>query len=460
MHKRSLGHIKAIIWAFCGLVLLGLMLGQLAWVLVIGLLVYLVWTITQAVRMHRWLYHQQTKLPDELDIPQSYGLWGDLFEGIYDLQKQNVKAQNHLKSMINRVQMSMDAMKDAVIMTNANGELEWWNSSADQLLGFRKDTDRGQLISNLIRLPAFKLYFRSKRYQEPFDFNSPINKDIKLRLYVTLFAQDERLVFVQDITRISRLEEMKKDFVTNVSHDLRTPLTVIKGYIETLQDAGDLPAKWQRPLKNMELQAQRMETLIHDLLLLSKYETADVSLIQQPINLWNLLKQVCHDATLYSGERQHVIQLQINDQVIPIEHSDANNRLSEPVYILGDERQLYSAVSNLVFNAVKYTQDKGKICVHWRQTQKSFELSVKDNGVGFDPIHIPHLTERFYRTDPSRDMATGGSGLGLAIVKHVLLNHKASLEIKSKVGAGSEFICHFPLAIMMADSPEKAALKL
>jgi two-component system phosphate regulon sensor histidine kinase PhoR len=447
MHKRSIGHIKSLIWALIALVLFGLLLGQLAWVLVLGLFTYLVWTIIQSVRLHRWLYSQQNKNQNDLSIPESYGLWGDLFEGIYQLQYQNKQNQDHLKSLINRVQMSTNALKDAVIMTDSEGVMEWWNVAASDLLGFRADTDRGQLISNLIRLPAFKRYFHGKDYHDPLEISSPINKNIKLRIYITLFGQDDRLVFVQDITRISRLEQMRKDFVSNVSHDLRTPLTVLKGYIETLQDAPDVPMKWHRPLKNMATQAQRMDTLIHDLLLLAKFETADLSQTTQQLDIVQLLRMVCHEAQLFSAERKHHIVLRIDHKEVGMPGSASGRESGDRIFIMGDERQLYSAFSNLVFNAVKYTPDQGEIILDWWKTRQGFHLSVKDTGVGFDPIHIPHLTERFYRTDPSRDNATGGSGLGLAIVKHVLLNHKGSLEIHSEEGVGSEFICHLPLSI-------------
>lgn len=443
MHKRSIGHIKYLLWALFSLIILGSLMGQLAWVLAIGLFAYLIWTIVQSVRLHRWLYSRQ----DEQGIPQSYGLWGDLFEGIYQLQYQNKQTQDHLKSLVNRVQMSTNALKDAVIMTNSEGEMDWWNFAAGDLLGLRLETDRGQRVTNLIRNPAFKRYFDSKDYSEPLEINSPINNKIKLRIHITLFGQEDRLVFAQDITRISRLEQMRKDFVSNVSHDLRTPLTVLKGYIETLQDADTVPVKWQRPLKSMSVQAQRMESLIHDLLLLAKFETADLTHSKERIDIENLLRLICHDAQILSGERQHDITLSFNEIPLDLNHRELASESDKRLFISGDERQLYSAFSNLVFNAVKYTPDKGQINLFWYQNFQGFHFSVRDTGVGFDPIHIPHLTERFYRTDPSRDMATGGSGLGLAIVKHVLINHKATLEIQSKEGQGSEFTCHFPLSI-------------
>jgi two-component system phosphate regulon sensor histidine kinase PhoR len=249
---------------------------------------------------------------------------------------------------------------------------------------------------------------------------------------------------------------MRKDFVSNVSHDLRTPLTVLKGYIETLEDSSEVPAKWRRPLKSMSTQTQRMESLIHDLLLLAKFETADLSNSKEIIDIENLLRLICHDAQILSADRKHHISLIFNDKKLNLNSREPVSDQNLRIYILGDERQLYSAISNLVFNAVKYTPDKGCIDISWWQNHTGFHLSVKDTGVGFDAIHIPHLTERFYRTDPSRDNATGGSGLGLAIVKHVLINHKASLEIHSKEGEGSEFICHFPANIQVRNNTQLA----
>mgnify|MGYP003626912535 CR=1 FL=1 len=453
MHKRSIGHIRSLFWALFSLVMIGLLFDELAWVLAIGVFVYLVWTIIQSVRLHRWLYSHH----DEQGIPQSYGLWGDLFEGIYQLQYQNRQTQTHLKSLVKRVQMSTNALKDAVIMTNSEGAMDWWNFAAGDLLGFRLDTDRGQLISNLIRNPAFKRYFDGKDYSDPLEIHSPINNNIKLRIHITLFGQEDRLVFAQDITRVSRLEQMRKDFVSNVSHDLRTPLTVIKGYLETLQDSSDVPQKWQRPLKSMSSQTNRMEILIQDLLLLAKFETADLTNSRGVIDIESLLRLICHDAQTLSGDRKHIIRLSFNDTPLDLSKQEAGSKQNKRLYILGDERQLYSAFSNLVFNAVKYTPNQGSIKLVWWQDQSGFHFSVKDTGLGFDPIHIPHLTERFYRTDPSRDIETGGSGLGLAIVKHVLINHKANLEIHSKEGEGSEFTCHFPLNIQTSTEDQLAS---
>lgn len=435
MHKKAAGHIQFLAWGFALCVVIGLLIDQLAWVLVFALSSYLIWYVRQAVRLHHWLY--QRKAP--IEIPESYGLWGDLFDGLHQVQQQNKQTQASLKAMIQRVRTSTNALKEAVVMTNEEGQMEWWNKAAERMFGFRSDQDLGQLMTNLIRDPDFKRYFDSKDYEEALEIESPLDSNVIVRVYITLFGREDRLIFAQDVTRIHHLEQMRRDFVSNVSHEMRTPLTVIHGYIETLQDAGDVPSKWQRPLRSMADQTRRLELLVSDLLLLEKYESQDQAGLSHRVDVKKLLGSICHDAEVLSGEREHNIVLQCDSEDV----------------LIGEEGQLRSAFSNLVYNAVKYTPTGGEITVHWYQDHLGGHLTVRDTGCGFDPVHIPRLTERFYRADPSRNKGTGGSGLGLAIVKHVLINHNANLEIQSEENVGSEFTCHFPLAVL--DQEAKAS---
>ncbi len=425
MKKRWSHYFSNIIAGFLLLIAIGLITGEPGWVLAIGLSGYLTWTIIHAIRLHRWLYDSETG--DQ--PPLAKGLWGDLFDGIYRLQRTHTNAQDKLQLLINRIQESTNALKDCVIMTDNLGRMEWWNVSTARLLGFRPATDRGQPIFNLLRLPDFKYYFDSKNYSQPLEIASPLHPHIRLSIHITLFGEDERLIIAQDITRLYHLEQMRKDFVSNVSHEMRTPLTVISGYLETLEDNIDtLPPKWHRAIKTMSQQSDRMEALITDLLLLAKVESSEKRSLQSHVDTPLLLNLICRDAIALSGEKAQSI-------TINLECED---------HLLGDEQQLRSAFSNLVFNAVKYTPPHGKITLRLWSDMSGLHFSVKDNGIGFDPVHIPRLTERFYRVDPSRNSAEGGTGLGLAIVKHVLRNHDAELAIKSLPGLGSEFICHFP----------------
>ena len=428
-------YLKVIIGGLTGTTLIGLYFGAPVYGLTGGLVIYLWWTLVQAHRLQQWLIN-----PSATDEPpQGLGLWGDIFDNLHKLHQNHLRTQDRLRARINRVQESTNAMRDGVIMTDARGTMEWWNGSAEHLLGFRRNIDRGQFIHNLIRTPAFKTYFDSRDYHEPLEIHSPAKPHIRLQIQISLFGDDDRLIVAKDVTRLYQLEQMRRDFVANVSHEMRTPLTVISGYLETMTDnADDLPPKWQRAITTMSLQSSRMEALITDLILLSKIETGEMTVNDTPTDISALIGKICHDAQAFSGEKQHKFTIDITDQ-----------RLFK-----GDESQLRSAFSNLIFNAVKYTPPEGHITVTWHTDREGAHLSVRDTGIGVDPIHIPRLTERFYRADPSRHKDTGGTGLGLAIVKHVLLNHDGTLEIKSRTGEGSEFICHFPRERLVERAPE------
>ncbi|MFE8070526.1 phosphate regulon sensor histidine kinase PhoR [Marinobacteraceae bacterium S3BR75-40.1] len=425
MHRDWSHYTRLLVIAFLGLLGFGLFIGHPAWTLIAGLLIYLFWTLRQVKRLHYWLAH-----PSAMETPpESHGLWGDLFDGLYKLQQKHLQAQDRQRTLINRIQESTNALRDAVIMTDANGVLEWWNRSAEQLLGFRLETDQGQLIHNLVRQPEFKAYFEAKDYSQPLEMPSPAKPHLILQFQINLFGEDDRLITARDVTRLHQLEQMRRDFVSNVSHEMRTPLTVIAGYLETLIDhADDLPPRWQKVFNTMSQQTNRLEVLLKDLILLSKLETGDELNAEDRVDVGPVLESVVQDARTLSGDREHRITLS----------------LDAPTLILGNQNQLRSAFSNIVFNAVKYTPDHGEIQVRWWKDNKGVYLSVTDNGIGLDPIHIPRLTERFYRADPSRHKDTGGTGLGLAIVKHVLLHHDAKLDVKSAPGKGSTFTCCFP----------------
>ena len=416
--------IRHLLLLVAGCLLVGLISGYYGWSMAIGLAFYLGWTLKQLLRLHKWLRQHK---PDEAP-PDGYGLWGDVFDSIYHLQRRDQRARGRLQAVIDRVQESTAALKDAVIMLDSEGNLEWWNRAAETLLGLKTPQDGGQPVSNLVRHPRFKEYFEQCSYAEPLDIPSPINDHLRIQLYITRYGNNEHLMLVRDVTRLHQLEQMRKDFIANVSHELRTPLTVICGYLETLLDnVDDVNPRWKRPLSQMQQQGERMQTLLNDLLLLAKLEATDYPSDNQPVAIDTLLRSIKGDAQALSGQRNQTISLEIEADVA----------------LKGSEAELRSAFSNLIFNAVKYTPDGGSVKIRWWANAAGAHLSVQDSGVGIDNKHLPRLTERFYRVDSSRNASTGGTGLGLAIVKHVLLRHRASLEINSVLGHGSTFTCHF-----------------
>ncbi|MDH1263891.1 phosphate regulon sensor histidine kinase PhoR [Pseudomonas sp. GD03944] len=421
--------VRRLLLLIGGCLLLGLITGEYAWALAFGLAAHLGWTLSQLLRLHKWLKEHK---PDE-PPPDGYGLWGEVFDSIYHLQRRNERARGRLQAVIDRVQESTAALKDAVVMLDSAGNLEWWNIAAETLLGLKTPQDSGQAITNLVRDPRFIEYFERSNYAEPLDLPSPVNDRRHLQFHITQYGNSEHLMLVRDVTRLHQLEQMRKDFVANVSHELRTPLTVIAGYLETLLDNVDeVNPRWLRALQQMQQQGGRMQNLLNDLLLLAKLEATDYPSDNQPVAVDLLLLSIKNDAQALSAGR-HRISLE----------ADPHLKLK------GSEAELRSAFSNLVFNAVKYTPDEGDIHIRWWSDSNGAHLSVQDTGIGIETKHLPRLTERFYRVDSSRASNTGGTGLGLAIVKHVLLRHRARLDITSILGKGSTFICHFPSTQMV-----------
>lgn len=432
--------IRHLLLLVAACLLAGLVSGSYGACLAIGLGLYLAWTLKQLLSLHDWLRDHKLDEPP----PDGRGLWGEVFDSIYHLQRRDQRRRGRMQAVIDRIQESTAALKDAVIMLDADGNLEWWNRAAETLMGLKSPQDGGQPVTNLVRHPKFKEYFEQEHYLEPLEIPSPTNDRLRLQLHITRYGNNEHLMLVRDVTRIHQLEQMRKDFVANVSHELRTPLTVITGYLETLLDnVEEVNPRWVRALTQMSQQGSRMQTLLNDLLLLAKLEATDYPSDNQPVAVDKLLATIFGDAQALSAGQQHRISLD-----------------AQPgVRLKGSESELRSAFSNLVFNAVKYTQAEGEIHVRWWTDSEGAHMSVQDSGPGIDPKHLPRLTERFYRVDSSRASNTGGTGLGLAITKHVLMRHRGRLEISSVPGHGSTFTCHFaPAQLAAPRAPGQAAV--
>lgn len=400
--------------------------GHPGWAFTVFLLVYIVLQLRQLERLQHWLRN-----PDD-DPPEAGGVWGQIFDSIYAVRRDERRAQANLLAIIERARASVAALKEAVVMVDTHGNLEWWNPAAENLLGLKSPIDMGQPITNLIRDPAFIRFFEFGPYEEALQLPSFVHASRQLQFKITRFGRNDKLMIVTDVTRLHNLEQMRKDFVANVSHELRTPLTVLTGYLETLlAQADEIEPRWRRALQQMDAQAGRMTNLVNDLLLLSRLENEAREQEYTAVNVPVLLSQLRNEAVAFGLEKHQHIELECDDAL----------------RLLGREDDLRSAFSNLVTNAVKYTQPQGTIRLRWWADEKQVYFSVQDNGIGIDARHIPRLTERFYRADAARSTATGGTGLGLAIVKHVLLEHQARLDIQSTLGKGSTFTCVFPLSL-------------
>ena len=405
-------------------VVLGLIFDQVLLFLSITLAGYLGWTMVNLRRLYRWLAKGKKYSP-----PRSTGIWEDLFTEIYRLQKRNKKRQKRLVSLLSRFRETTEAMPDGVVVMQSNGTIEWWNDVGSKLLDLKYPQDVGQRITNLIRNPEFLQFYQRADQDELFHFPAPGDSNKTISLQITPYGQDQSLLTARDVTLLERVEQIRRDFVANISHELRTPLTVMTGFLEAMDsDEQEQDEQTKRSIKLMQQQSKRMYRLVEDLMLLSKLENDQKAIKHEIVSVPQMLLTLKEEAEMVSGPRQHEITLEMDDNL----------------FLYGDAKELDSAFSNLVINAVNYTPDNGQITIKWYEDKSGNAVfKVVDTGIGIPSHHIKRLTERFYRVDVARSRETGGSGLGLAIVKHALNRHSAKLEIKSEVGRGSEFSCIF-----------------
>jgi two-component system, OmpR family, phosphate regulon sensor histidine kinase PhoR len=400
---------------------LGLIFGNVTAGIIIALSAVLLYWSIQLWRLQQWLANS------ELPPPDIHGVLGEIVSRIYKHQRESGDNQKRLQSLVDYLLQSFASMRDAVIIVEESGGIRWCNEAALGLLGLRHPQDMGQAITNLVRYPEFIEYVNAGNYEEPLDFSTDGDHKLHLQMVVTRFAEGDRLLFVRDVSVKVKTDEMRRDFVGNVSHELRTPLTVITGYLGNfLLDEENLPPGYKRAFGQMVQQSERMENLLKDLLWLSRIESTEQQAKNEPVELSALLDELLEELGNTHPGRRLTLDVSVRARVV------------------GDYRELYSAVSNLVLNAFKYSDEDSEVVVSLKPKGAGFVLAVKDSGIGIDAIHFSRLTERFYRVDDSRSTVTGGTGLGLAIAKHVAVAHGAQLSVDSSPGKGSIFSLDFP----------------
>jgi len=422
-----------------GTVVLGLFIGWIFGNLWAGLAVtlagHLAWQFANLFRVDYWVRHRSYADPPELG-----GVWGDVVTQVVRLHRRKRYHKQRFFKLIRQIQRSTAALPDGVVILNEQREITWFNRTAGRLLSLRGSDDVGVRIDNLLRQPEFGRYFDSGEYSNAVVLQPDAGLDCYLSLQLVPYGEGQHLLLVRDVSRQMRLENMRKDFVANASHELRSPLAVIAGYLETLGHDPALHEDLQAPVSEMRRQASRMTSIIQDLLALSKLEESDEIVGGDYIDVPALLAVLRKDVLAR-----------------PTRPRDVRVKIESSAMLRGDEPEIHSAFSNLVDNAAKYTPTEGALEMRWWADAEGGHFSVTDTGIGIPSEHIPRLTERFYRVDAGRSRATGGSGLGLAIVKHVLQRHGGTLDIKSTLGSGSTFTCHFPVERVIDSSVESRA---
>lgn len=392
------------------------------WSLAIGAILLLSYHLYNLAEFNHWAHGSL-----EAKVPEGSGVWEIAFSALYGRVKERRTQHEDLAGALQKLRNAAEAMPDGMVILNPKKHIEWCNRVSENHLGINFFQDFDQPIANLVRQQAFADFLNSSEPAKPISLRSDRHGAPKLMLQLIPYSEGRSLLLTRDVTHIESLETVRRDFIANVSHDLRTPLTVLSGFLETFESTPLDSGEAKKYIGLMKTQAENMQHLVENLLTLSSLESSENPPVVQEIDMPRLLARLLADARALSQGRQ-VIELELQ--------SHSNFRGSEP--------EIYRAFTNLVTNAIRYTPDAGNIRLRWIDAANANVFEVVDNGLGIEAEHIPRLTERFYRVDRARSRQTGGTGLGLAIVKHVALRHNAWLEVDSTIGKGSTFRLVFP----------------
>lgn len=388
--------------------------------LVAGLLV-LVWQVRQLLSFDRALHTGDFDL-----FRYGEGIWQQMFSRFTYEHERGSRYKKLHRQVLKEIRKSTNAMPDGTVILDDANEIVVCNRAAKTLAGLKRKKDRGQRVDNILRDPVLTRLLETFDATQTVDIPSPVKDGAWLNCRVVPYGINQKLLLLRDVTSRIAINRMRRDFVANASHELRSPLTVMSGYLDTMADDEELDDTWAQPVRQMQDQARRMTKIVAELIELSRLESAGSAGTEETVDIAALLS---------SARKAHMGQK--DSPTIGCE-------LESSAQIRGNPGEIESVVTNLVSNAVRHTKADGKITLTWQLGADGADLVVSDNGEGIAEEHIPRLTERFFRVDRGRARQDGGVGLGLAIVKHVLGRHDADLHISSTQGGGSEFRCHFP----------------
>ena len=430
----SLEKIRLLLIGIFGLAI-GWVSGSIWMGLAITFFLYSCWLVYQARKVDLWLQkgaHRNT-------APDTDGVVGNIEKLIFRRKQSDKDRKARMIKILGWYNRSAAALPDATVVTNNNFEIIWANEAARNYLGIRGTRDAGQRIDNLVRDTAFQKYIEENDTTDPeIEIRSPANKNLTLSIRRVAYAENMYLFSARDVSQRVQLRETRAAFVANASHELKTPLTVVNGYLEILSTDESLPPDARKKISIAEEHATRMKDIVTDLLTLSRLENQQLENSKlTPVAVGEILSAIAEDLKINKSGRNHIFESDIDTGLL----------------LHGSESEIKSICTNLCFNAVQHTPAGSTINIEWKSTAEGgAQMIVSDNGQGIPSQHLIHITERFYRVDNEHSRETGGTGLGLSIVRHIVNRHQGLLEINSEPGQGTSFAIRFPAEKILLDT--------
>ena len=427
------------LWKFGSLLaaagLVGFVSGYLLEALLLAALGVVAWLMIRLDLLYRWVLN-----PNNEPLPEQNGQIYKLHKELHRRFAKTRRRKRKLANYLSQFRKAASVIPEAIVMLDEVGKIEWANLNASQLFGIQWPRDGGVRFIDLVREPdVVELLSQETRHEHDIQFSLSTARQQTISVKCVRYTDSLRMIIAHDVSGLLAVNRLQADFVANVSHELKTPLTVLRGYLEILSDHPKLDETLVKPVQQMSYQSERMQLIVNDLLYLAKLEDRGNRTEHKLVEITALISTVIESIQPVIDAKQHKIELDIDHDI----------------NLLGNRSELYSALSNLITNAVNYSQQNGLISITWGSDANGATLLVKDSGSGILASAIPSLTKRFYRVDDDRSRESGGTGLGLAIVKHVLQRHNAKLEIDSLIGVGSEFRCVFPQAQLNFSSAQQ-----
>ncbi|MEA3209371.1 MAG: two-component system, OmpR family, phosphate regulon sensor histidine kinase PhoR [Chthoniobacter sp.] len=416
--------------------------------MLLAALLALAWWVAHRRSLAHWK-HLETVL-DDLSagrIPESFGLWkggAPIARRLEKLAGEQQRLHQQISREESNLQTVLASMEEGLMVVDAQHVLRRVNPSFLKLFELKNDP-RGQTVLRTLRETQIEeMVSAALKTGEPQTRDISMNGN-KQQRHVAVHAVPMRddegqpgvVAIFRDMSRLKALEDVRREFVANVSHELRTPLSVFHGYVENLLDQPTMPRKEQAEVFHiLRKHSLRLNALLEDLLNLARLETRHEKLAPEPLALAAFVGNVVDDWKGRAEAKKVTLTLEAAPELPPLE---------------ADPRRLEQVVTNLLENAIKYTEEGGQIRITAVAIGEEIELRVADTGIGIPPADLPHIFERFYRADKSRTREHGGTGLGLSIVKHIVQIHGGSVKAESTYGKGTVISLRLPLKPAVAD---------